>query len=299
MVLKRLHPAFHILGSPFKDHTLILTDFSTGFHFPASPAALGLVTVLSGRLRCRCNDEVIELDPQSFLIVNRGSVVSFDYAGEPGQLMLLFFNPILADLLMQRVFEKNMKSTQSLSSIDPNDFSLVEHVHYSNTGLLENWKLLVRLADSCASFHALKADMLIRTVLNQIMDEHFAAIRSSASLDVVKRSTRVVLYKRLAMARNWIDHHYADADLETAAAVAMLNRFHFLRLFARAFGITPHRYLTRVRLEAARNLLNTSSVSVTEVCERVGFESPSTFRSLFKKHFGFSPVQKQKALANN
>lgn len=98
------------------------------------------------------------------------------------------------------------------------------------------------------------------------------------------------LEARLGRARAFIDAHYDQRiDLDAIAGAACLSRYHFLRSFRRAFDITPHQYLTRKRIDRAKELLQTSDLSVTEVCLEVGFHSLGSFSSLFQRHVGHAP----------
>lgn len=81
--------------------------------------------------------------------------------------------------------------------------------------------------------------------------------------------------------------------LEQAAREACLSEFHFHRLFRATFGETPHDFLTRLRMDHARQML-ASERTVTEVCFEVGYESLGSFSSKFRAHFGRSPVTFQR-----
>jgi transcriptional regulator GlxA family with amidase domain len=114
-------------------------------------------------------------------------------------------------------------------------------------------------------------------------------------MDRKKDDTRVSvppdLFLRLRRAREYMDDCYASAiDLDHLSRLACVSPFHFLRMFRRAFGITPHRYLMRRRIERARELLSFSNASVTDVCFDVGFESHGSFSTLFRKITGDSPI---------
>jgi len=63
----------------------------------------------------------------------------------------------------------------------------------------------------------------------------------------------------------------------------------FLRTFKQIFHLTPHQYLTQLRLEQARKLLTRSDLPVTDICFSVGFESPGSFSWLFRRRVGCSP----------
>ena len=96
-------------------------------------------------------------------------------------------------------------------------------------------------------------------------------------------------FRRLLRARDAIHARYAQSlRLEDLAREAALSPFHFLRLFRSAFGETPHQYLTRVRIDAAKRLL-LADAPVTDVCFDVGFQSLGSFSALFAKRVGSPP----------
>ena len=68
-----------------------------------------------------------------------------------------------------------------------------------------------------------------------------------------------------------------------------LSSWHLLRAFRTTFGETPHAFLTRMRLERARELLTVSSRPVTQICFDVGFTSLGSFSTLFRRAVGLSP----------
>ena len=90
----------------------------------------------------------------------------------------------------------------------------------------------------------------------------------------------------------------ANIDLENIAAAAFMSRFHFIRIFKQAYGITPRQYLRDLRLSKAKELLK-KGVSVTQVCFDVGYSSVPTFSSAFKRSTGYSPLRYQKMNKSN
>ena len=98
------------------------------------------------------------------------------------------------------------------------------------------------------------------------------------------------LYERLVAAKVFIDENYhVPLNLEDISQKAFLSPFHFHRLFSQVYQRTPHQYLTRKRIEKAKELLLKEEKTVSEVCMEVGFESLGSFSSLFKKEIGFTP----------
>lgn len=94
----------------------------------------------------------------------------------------------------------------------------------------------------------------------------------------------------LRRARDHIDRRFADEiDLDEVAAIARLSKFHFLRSFAKVYGVTPLAYLGERRVERAQDLLRTTNLTVTEVCHAVGYSSLGSFSSRFREVVGESP----------
>ncbi len=111
------------------------------------------------------------------------------------------------------------------------------------------------------------------------------------NLLILEQPVAADTYRRLARARRLIDECYhLPLDLAQISSEACLSRFHFLRLFRRAFNKTPHQYLRDRRIERAKELLSSSALTVTDVCFEVGFESLGSFSTLFHKHVGYPPI---------
>jgi AraC-like DNA-binding protein len=103
-------------------------------------------------------------------------------------------------------------------------------------------------------------------------------------------SARTDRYRRLVAARRFMDQHYAGSPaLDAIAGAAFLSRYHFLRLFKSVYHQTPGQYLTAVRLAKARALLS-SGAGPHAACLAIGFDSISTFTTLFKRATGQTPA---------
>jgi AraC family transcriptional regulator len=101
--------------------------------------------------------------------------------------------------------------------------------------------------------------------------------------------------RRAIEAALWLDAH-ADkpVDLSQAARAADLSPFHFLRVFARVLGVTPHQYLMRARLRRAARLLADEERSITDIAFDVGFGDLSNFVRTFHRVARMSPRQFRK-----
>jgi len=102
---------------------------------------------------------------------------------------------------------------------------------------------------------------------------------------------KVYLYRRIVQAKLFIDRNYHERiNLNMVSGKAFFSGYHFIRLFSKIYGVTPHQYLIRVRMEKAKLLLKTD-MPVQQVCFAVGFDSVGSFTSLFKRQVGANPAQ--------
>ena len=102
----------------------------------------------------------------------------------------------------------------------------------------------------------------------------------------------------LRRARDLIDLRYAEPlDLGIMAGEAGFSRYHFARSFKDAYGETPGAYLSRRRVERAKDLLRSANLTVTEVCYMVGFNSLGSFSSRFTELVGTTPSAYQRRQA--
>jgi transcriptional regulator GlxA family with amidase domain len=96
--------------------------------------------------------------------------------------------------------------------------------------------------------------------------------------------TRVPLTERIrSVLRSVVDDPAGNHSLETMAAKAAVSARHLSRLVAQHAGVTPARYVERVRIAAARELLRRSNAPLTSVASRAGFGSVETMRRAFRR----------------
>lgn len=94
--------------------------------------------------------------------------------------------------------------------------------------------------------------------------------------------------------RSFINSNFQrPISLELIAQLHFVSKYHLLRLFKQYYGLTIRQYLIDVRVEKAKGFLS-SGMSVTETCFAVGYESPSSFITLFKSKTGVTPFEFKK-----
>jgi AraC family transcriptional regulator len=78
--------------------------------------------------------------------------------------------------------------------------------------------------------------------------------------------------------------------IDDLARSAMFSKFHFSRVFQKVTGVSPGRFLSAMRLEEAKRLLLSTSITVADIGHRVGYNSVGTFSSRFRNSVGISPI---------
>jgi AraC family transcriptional regulator len=97
-------------------------------------------------------------------------------------------------------------------------------------------------------------------------------------------------YDRLQRVLDLVDDRFAsDIGLDDLAAEACLSPFHFSRLFRKATGLSPHRYVTERRVREAKAKLTEGRLSLVEIALESGFGSQGSFNRIFRKHTGLTP----------
>jgi AraC family transcriptional regulator len=96
---------------------------------------------------------------------------------------------------------------------------------------------------------------------------------------------------------SYIEEHLPESiTLATLAKLVRLSPYYFCRAFKQSFGMPPHRYHTRRRIERAKTLLAKTAPSVTDIGFTVGFSQTSSFTAAFRKTTGVTPTAYHRSL---
>lgn len=91
---------------------------------------------------------------------------------------------------------------------------------------------------------------------------------------------------------SYISEHFSEnIQVKELAARANMSLYHFIRVFKKETGFTPHEYLVNIRIATARYLLKNSNLTVKDICFSTGFSSESVFCGAFRRHQGMTPMQ--------
>jgi AraC family transcriptional regulator len=243
---------------------------------------LSVKAVMAGRAVWETGEGRFELGPGSALVLNDGEEyeVTID-ALQPVETFCLFF----ARGFVEDAWRAAVTGSETLlDDQEPRPVTFAEKLHFDAPLSSELRRAHARMTDGRSideSFY----DLALQLV--QVQRDLASRV---ARVPALRASTRAELARRVAVATSFL-HANLDRNVSVseAAREACLSPFHFHRLFAAFHGTTPHRYLTRLRLERARTLLRAGDRDVTAVASDCGFESTGSFTTLFKRTFGVTP----------
>lgn len=140
-------------------------------------------------------------------------------------------------------------------------------------------------------------ELVLNEYLNHCLESYYSLYRlevtnRAESLNFLNHSTRTEILKRLSIAKDFINSNYnKNISLNDIALAACLSVNHLLRTFKQAYQVSPHQFLTQVRLQQAKYYLKNTDYQVSEIVDIVGFECQSSFTRLFKNSFQITPKQ--------
>lgn len=133
----------------------------------------------------------------------------------------------------------------------------------------------------------------------QSMRQELDALRDSAkestNADNLQRESakkRLPAHDSAAIGRvtKWVEEHYMEQlSVQSLADMANLTPAYLCVLFKQKTGMTVNEYITKVRMEQAKELLSGTQKHLYEICYSVGYLSPAYFSRLFRKYTGYTP----------
>jgi AraC-like DNA-binding protein len=152
---------------------------------------------------------------------------------------------------------------------------------------VERLSTLVRLVGEESSERRSGRDLVLARLVEVMLIE---ALRSTSGEDAPPGLLRGLADGRLAAAMRQMHGQLARPWTVTQLAkTAALSRSAFFERFTRTVGVPPMEYLLAWRMAVAKDLLRRQELGVTEVAERVGYGSASTFSTAFSRHVGQPP----------
>lgn len=152
---------------------------------------------------------------------------------------------------------------------------------YTSGGAFSSLNLLLYLVEKfCGREVCVQISKIFSVDLDRVSQAHFAVFQGQ----------RDHKDEEILEAQAYIEQKYnEDLTIEEVADLANMSRRNFVRRFKKATHNTPLEYLQRVKVEAAKKALETSSHNISTLMYDVGYNDPRTFRTVFKRFTGLTP----------
>jgi AraC family transcriptional regulator len=279
----------------FKKHNIVFKAASDTGYCERHVGCLSIKTVQSGLEWYGVNHRKIALRPGQFLILNDDQEYSCKVDRHSRTTILsIFFSHAFASSVLLDASNSEDASLDNFHEIGrtiPEFFQTL-----SNIGPKMQQKLfnLTHTLDQIG-YEPDVVDEHLTFLLNDMLRENKINVDRANSIRSVKPATKTEIYKRLCIAKDFMHATFMDKpDLALIGRTACLSVPQLIRQFKVAFEITPHQYLTQIRLSHAAEQLSLSRTPVNEIALACGFEDNSAFSRAFKSKYGVQPSRFKK-----
>lgn len=224
---------------------------------PNGRASAGLVYIVSGKVQYIFHDRTLTVRAGDVLFLPRGGKYAFDVGDEDYRYIFVNFDFVEDDLVLPEVFR--LRGDRPARCFH----ELLKTYDARPPEYREECMLLLYMLYACVQKHG---------------PEQYVPNAKRESIE---------------KAASYIRTHYREPEttVQEAASISGISLTHFRRLFSKIYSVSPQEYMLDLRIDAAKNLLSTSMLSVGEVAEACGFSSSYYFSRFFHIKTGLSPTE--------
>ncbi|HEY0770084.1 MAG TPA: AraC family transcriptional regulator, partial [Sphingobacteriaceae bacterium] len=229
---------FFIHGKAFEECDWHVTRLSLNFN-------------LDDRQVYRTPSRAYTISPEKYLLLNEGqSFKTLANSCSPNRMVTIAFQVGLADKLLQGLNTVEKQLLDEPFKTPEGKVNFLEKTYLLDLALRNSVDKLTALEDE------VRVDEALEELLLELVRRQLGVRKEIISIKKSRMSTRLEVYRRLHWSLEHLAENFAsDITVEDLARVACLSTFHYKRLFAEVFTLSPYQYLIKLRLEKACTLL--------------------------------------------
>ncbi|WP_144696634.1 helix-turn-helix domain-containing protein [Fictibacillus phosphorivorans] len=275
----------------------ILHAKSAQFHWDGT-GLLSIKTFSNGKAYYKTNRGYFVVEEGSYLLLNQGPyTITIDEQKEVESFCVFFQEDFANDVFRNLSASNHQLVDDPFSHHTPSSF--FEKTYAQSPVLTHQMNLLKYNTNQFQNDSSL-LDEQFHSIMTALLREQMKTFKEIDRLDLVRKSTREEIYKRVNIANEYIRAFYdKQLTLDEIAAISCLSPNHLLRNYSTIYKKTPFQHIAELRIAKAITLLKTTEYSMTDITYEIGLNNPVSFSRLFKQHIGFSPLQYRKKVISD
>lgn len=285
--------------------SVIIHTTSRGSFRPDVKGPVSLFLNLRGTSCCKVDGHTRIVREDTYFMSNRSQPYTLQIeAPAPVETFNIHFGETFAESVLNALVTPADRILDQGSGGALSSFTFFNQLHRRDVlfdGLID----AIRISYEENGFDKMRFEQQLADLLVHLLQQHRHIVDTVRQLPPVRMTTRIELYRRLSRSLDHIhscaihsnsETEYGRGDpaetacsLDDLAATAFLSKYHFLRLFRLAYGLSPHQYIQQLRLERARHLLAHSSIAISDLSDSLGFANSQSFSRLFFQRMGVYP----------
>ena len=273
------------------NNMLVLSSLKEFYH-PVKSQGFSIKYVVEGIERYTLNGQKYPIETGKYLLsnfTNEGHVEVQSDKSVKG----ICIN--LVPELLSEVIASFQRPDTAFSDVDLGHFFHSSHFlenHY-DAQKTHLGKLLIDLSAAVQDSNLSEDDFDIEFFYHlseKIIADQIPIFKQLQAIPSIKSTTKKELIKRVFKGKEFIDFYFSSPlTIEQVAKESCMSEYHFFRLFKAIYGLTPHQYTIRRRLDYGQKILKRDKNAVSIAAIESGFSDIYTFSIAFKNYFGYSP----------
>lgn len=282
----------------YMNSSVLINARSRNVKYPENPGGpLTIKYVFKGEEFYFSNNRFYRVNKNNFLLFNQSQKYSsYINSAEDTHSFSVFFESSFVEYVLGSLLDpvdKILESPDTFKNI-PGRFNFIETLYPADNIIipaLTEIRQSMYLNNYPKEYYTERLSILLEEIL-KLNRQLYSRIDK---VQAVKQSTKIEVYRRLCIARDYIESSIEKKiSLSEIAKASCMCEHHLLREFRKYYSLTPYQYLIRARLNNAKELLAVSEKPISEISIESGFEYLSSFSESFIRHFKITPTDFRK-----